>query len=194
MAKKSNKTGKTKMLDDQFTTKKKSDDTKDDTFDKDAKAAAEARERVKDILAQRPLNIMQACILQVVTAFLTVVTTFNGYAHYVEMGKLLGHEAPSQEQFLLSRTISIAISLAFAHFFYTGKNWARICFLIYFIMTVGLIGWNFSITSKVYLEHLTNIDSIINLAQLIIAFVVCCLLLTPATRKWFKSLKEASKY
>ena len=139
----------------------------------------------------RPLNVIQVCILQIVTAILTLVTTVGGYDYYVQMAQLLAKTPGSQEQFFLSRAISIIISIAFAHFFYNGKNWSRIVYIVFFIITFGMWAWNLSITGKIFLDHITDLDTIINIVQILISFIVCILLLSPDSSRWFKLNKQS---
>ena len=144
-------------------------------------------------LIKRPLNVMQACILQLVSAILTVVTTIGGYEHYVEVSKLFGKDPGSEGQFLVSRAISIIIAILFAYFFSKGKNWARIVYIVFFIVTLGMMAIGLSVTGKIFLDHITELDTIINLIQILISVIVCCLLLTSESREWFKSMKEDDK-
>ena len=143
---------------------------------------------ISDVLNKRPLNVLQACILQILTALMTAVTTFNGYEHYVEMAKQLNREPGSIEQFYFSRIISITIAVVLAYFFYKGKNWARIVFIVFFIITCAL---QVNIDFNIILQNITEINTIISLFQIVISLAICCLLLTNESRNWFREVKLA---
>ena len=150
---------------------------------------------VAEVCAKRPLNVVQACLLQLLSVIMTAVTTMNGYNHYVETAAMLGREAGSFEQFLASRGISIVVSLMFAWMFYQGRNWARILYVAFFCINTVFILWSVSVLggNKV-LETLSSMDSLISLFQIVISLAICCLLMTKKTRVWFLEVKEARIY
>lgn len=146
---------------------------------------------LSQVLSQRPLNVVQACILQVATAIMTMATTMNGYDHYVETAKMLGREVGSFEQFLLSRGASVLVTLLFAWLFYQGKNWARIFYIVFFCINFVIILWSLSILGLQGLGDFSTIDSLISILQVVISCTICGLLLTKNSREWFRDVKAA---
>ncbi len=134
----------------------------------------------------RPLNVIQACLLQLFSAFLTAVTTFDGYDYYVEMGMLLGQTTGSFQQFLASRGLSVVVTLALAWFFYQRKNWARIVYVVFFAFNTILMMWGIGIAGNVFLDHLWEVDTLVSILQVLIALVVSCLLWTSQSSSWFR--------
>lgn len=158
-------------------------DTNDDFFD---------RRPVSAVLATRPINVVQASLLQIVTAVLTAVTTMNGYTHYVEMAAALGREAGSFEQFLLSRGASVVVSLLFAFLFYQGRNWARLFYIAFVSINAIFLLWSISVLGpKQVLTTLNSLDSAINCLQIVISLSICGLLMTKSSRIWFQTVKDA---
>ena len=146
---------------------------------------------VAEVLQKRPVNVLQACILQTVSAVMTVVSTMGGYTHYVEMAKLLNREVSSFEAFLTARGISVLMALVFAYLFYAGKNWARLFFIGFFLVTCAMQAWSLSVTGSALLAHIKETDTIISILQFVIAGVVCGLLVTQESRAWFSALNAA---
>ncbi|MCR5815046.1 MAG: hypothetical protein K6G15_11235 [Desulfovibrio sp.] len=149
------------------------------------------QEPLTTVLAQRPLNVLQACILQVFTALLTAATTMHGYDHYVELGRLLHQQTGSFEQFIASRAISVLVALLLAWLFYQGRNWARLFFVAFFVINFACIVWSLSSAGQALLSHLGDMDSLISLLQLVISLVVCVLLMTRKSAAWFQAVKRA---
>ena len=143
------------------------------------------------VLAARPLNVLQACILQAFTALLTAVTTMNGYDHYVELGRVLGQQTGSFEQFIASRAVSVLVALLLAWLFYQGRNWARLFFVAFFAVNFAFITWGMVSAGKDLVSHLGDVDSLISILQLVISLVVCILLLTHKSSAWFQAVKRA---
>ncbi|MBO4336038.1 MAG: hypothetical protein J5846_09460 [Desulfovibrio sp.] len=150
-----------------------------------------SQDNLTSVLAERPLNVLQACILQVFSAVLTAVTTMHGYDHYLELGRLLQQQTGSFEQFIASRAISVLVALLLAWLFYQGRNWARLFFIAFFVVNLGCIVWSLSSAGKEIVSHLGDTDSLISLLQMVIALVVSCLLLTKKSGAWFLAVKRA---
>ena len=148
---------------------------------------------LRSVLATRPANVLQACLLQLLTAFMTVVTTMNGFDHYVQTAHLLGREAGSFEQFLLSRGVSVVVTLLLALLFYQGRNWARLIYVTFFVVNALFITWSVGMLGNQALAYLWQMDSIINMLQIVISFVISCLLLTRSSNAWFKAVGVARK-
>ena len=145
---------------------------------------------LSEVLAARPVNVLQACLLQLFSAVMTGVTTVNGYDYYVEMGALLGQATGSFNQFIASRAMSVLVALLLAWLFYQGKNWARIVFVAFFVVNVVLMAWGISTAGTQMFASLNSLDLCINLLQLLISFVVSCLLWTRKSSAWFLEVKR----
>ena len=160
-----------------------------------AQKKEEIREDSEDLIVtlmkKRPAIVQQACLLQVLSAVLTVVTTINGFDHYKEMAVVLGREAGSMEQFFFSRSVSVLLSIGLAYLFYHGRNWARLFFIAFFILNSAILCWSITLIGSVFLEHLWELDTIISIFQIIISAVVCAFLLTHESSEWFRAVKKA---
>ena len=144
------------------------------------------------VLAKRPMSVIRACLLEILTAVMTAVTTMTGYDHYVKMAEALGREVGSFEQFLLSRGASVLVTLLFAWLFYQGRNWARIFYIVFFCINFSMILWSVTTLGVPRaLGSMNELESLIGLAQTVISCSVCCFLLTHSARAWFNDVKEA---
>lgn len=153
--------------------------------------AAEPADDLPSVLARRPVTVLRACILQILTAVMTLVTTMNGYAHYVDVATMLGRPAGSFEQFLVSRGASVVVTLLLALCFYQGRNWARMLYVFFFVVNAIFIAWSVGMLGNQVLAYLWQMDALINLLQIVISFVICCLLLSRASSTWFRQVRAA---
>jgi len=84
--------------------------------------------------------------------------------------------------------VSLAVAWFFIHMIATGRNWARILYLVFFIITIvcWVIGFR-----QLMLQGVLSIVG--NIVALILAVIALVFLFKPASNAWFKSKGSSSE-
>lgn len=137
------------------------------------------------LTSQRPRQlILTVLILWCCSMFLGVLGTFLDWDH--QMAKIPADFPMNKEIFATSIIFVTSAFLLWVYYkIYSGRNWARILFLIFY-----LIGLPISISTSIDMFAHSKIVALITDLQALIQLITLCLLFSKQGNAWFKAEKE----